>query len=84
MLIELMRKISEFIAGVFKKWGVETRIRHLFRERSKNTTIHEAKSLQICHDEKVGWGEYHRPLRPKCGKLLHCLCCGCLVSRFTV
>jgi len=44
---------------------METRIRHLFRERGKNTTIHEAKILQICHDEKFGWGEYHRPLRPK-------------------
>jgi len=70
-----MHKISEFIAEVFKKWDMETRIRHLLRERSKNTTIHEAKILQICHDERVGWGEYHKPLRPKCGKLLHCFYC---------
>jgi hypothetical protein len=84
MLTELMREISEFIAEVFKNWEMETRIRHLFRERSKNATPHEAKILQICHDEKVGWTEYHRPLRPKCGKLLHCLYCGCLVPCFTV
>ena len=45
MLTELMREISEFIAEVFKNWNMETRIRHLFRERSKNTTIHEEKIL---------------------------------------
>jgi hypothetical protein len=58
-------EISEFIADVFKNWDMETRIRHLIRERSKNTTIHEEKILKICHDEKVGWGQYHRPLRSK-------------------
>jgi len=58
MLTELMRAISEFFAEVFKNWDMEKRIRHLFRERSKITTIHEAKILKICHNEKVGWGEY--------------------------
>jgi len=56
ILTELMHEISEFIAEVFKNWDMENRIRHLFRERSKNTNIHETNILQICHDEKVGWG----------------------------
>lgn len=65
ILTELMCEISEFFAEVFKNWDMENRIRHLFRERSKIMTIHEAKILKICHNEKVGWGEYYRPLRPK-------------------
>ena len=65
MLTEFMHEISEFIAEVFKNWDMETRIRHIFRERSKNKTIHEAKILQTCHNERVGWGVYHKPLRPK-------------------
>ena len=48
MLKELMHEISEFIAEVFKNWVIETRIRQLFSERSKNVTIHEAKYF--------GWG----------------------------
>jgi len=67
MLTELMHGISEFIAEDFKNWDMETRIRHLFRERSKNTTIHEAKILQICHDERVGWGDITNHYGPSVG-----------------
>ena len=70
MLTELMLENSEFIAEVYKNWDMETRIRHLFRERSKNTTSHEAKIFRICHDEKVGCGEYHSPLSPKVWELI--------------
>ena len=56
MLKELMHEISEFIAEVFRNWDIETRIRHLLGERSKNMTIREAKLLQICHDERLGGG----------------------------
>jgi len=84
MLTELMHEISEFIAEVFMNWEMENRIRHLFRERSKNTTIHEAKILQICHNEKVGSGEHHKPLTHKCGKLLHCLYCTVLYCIYLV
>ena len=48
MLTELTHGIIEFIAEIFKNWDMETRIRHLFRERSENTNIHGAKILQIC------------------------------------
>jgi hypothetical protein len=57
ILTELMHEISEFFAEVFKNWDMENKIKHLFRERSKITTINEAKILKICHNEKVGGGD---------------------------
>ena len=51
-----MCEISEFIAEVFKNWNMETRIRHLFRERSKNTTIHEEKYFRYVTMERLGGG----------------------------